>query len=241
MNPVEDIFRVCKKHGIITVLDSISAFGGIDVRVDEWKADYTIGYSSKAMGGVFGAQPVALSQEVWSAARKNKDKIHARYLNLNFWESSIVEMGPWGHPHPSSMPTSAIIGLGKAADMVLNEGLENRYRRHMDVAKFTREGLEELGLQIFSDKDRVSSTVSVAITEPAWEKELRQELLRRYNIMIGGGLGELSGKVVRIGHMGRSASFPAISMTLTAMRSILMDIRKDNRLKDAVLLKTLGK
>ena len=59
-NPVEEILRVGEKNGMLKVLDSISAFGGMDIRVDEWKADYAIGYASKALGGVFGAQPVAL-------------------------------------------------------------------------------------------------------------------------------------------------------------------------------------
>ena len=226
VSPVQEIFRVCKDRGIITVLDAISSFGGIDIRVDEWKADYAIGYSSKAMGAVFGAQPVALSKDVWATAKRNEGKITSRYLNLNVWAKAIVEMGSWGHPHPSSMPTSAIVGLGKATELVLKEGLENRYRRHADVARFTRQGLEALGLPIFPDPKYTSNTVSVAAAAPEWEKELRELLVQRYAIMIGGGLGELSGKVVRIGHMGTTASMPAVSVTLAAMGEILGDIRE---------------
>jgi aspartate aminotransferase-like enzyme len=225
VNPVEEIFKICKKNGVLTVLDSISAFGGIDVRVDEWKADYSIGYASKALGGVFGVQPISLSKEAWNAARRNEGRIHTNYLNLNVWRKAIEEMGPWGHPHPSSMPTSLIVGLRRAAELVLEEGLEKRYERHRKVAAFARDGLEGLELEIFPDRDCLSDTVSVARVDPKWEKELRRRLLTQYDIMISGGLGKLSGKIVRIGHMGTSAAIPKISITLSAIASILKEIR----------------
>jgi alanine-glyoxylate transaminase/serine-glyoxylate transaminase/serine-pyruvate transaminase len=224
-SPVDEVFKVCDRHGMLKVLDSISAFGGIDIRVDEWKADYTIGYASKAMGGVFGAQPVALSPAVWETAKRNSSKIHTRFLNLNVWRQAIDEMGPWGHPHPSSMPTSIIVGLRKAADLVLAEGLDNRYRRHSEVAEFMRKGFGEIGLELFPERKYASNTVAVAKVDPKWGGELRAQLLSRYNIMIAGGLGLLEGKIVRIGHMGTSATMPAVTTTLTAMESILKKIR----------------
>ena len=225
VNPAEEIFRVCKKHGMITVLDAISGFGGIDVRVDEWDVDYAIGYASKALGGVFGAQPVALSKEVWDVAKRNQDKIFTRYLNLNTWTEARVKMGPWGHPYPYSMPSSVIVGLRKAADIVLQEGLENRYRRHAEVAKFARARLKAMGLEIFPEEKSVSSTLSVPRVDPAWEKEMRKQLVEKYDIMIGSGTGELTGRVVRIGHMGTSASYSKVSLTLMAMESILRELR----------------
>ncbi|MCS4539426.1 MAG: alanine--glyoxylate aminotransferase family protein [Thaumarchaeota archaeon] len=227
VNPAGEIFRVCKKHGVLTVLDAISGFGGLDVRADEWKTDYAIGYASKALGGVFGANPVAISPEAWETAKKNGDKIHTRYLNLNVWAKAIVEMGSWGHPHPSSMPTSIIVGLRKAVEIVLNEGLDNRYRRHQEVAKLTRDKLAEMGLELFPDKRYYSPTVTVPKVDPRWEKELRKQLVSRYDIMIGGGLGELTGKIVRIGHMGTTATIPKVTTTLTAMGAILKELRKE--------------
>jgi aspartate aminotransferase-like enzyme len=206
------------------VLDAISSFGGIDVRVDEWKVDYSIGYASKALGGAFGAQPVALSKEVWAVAKKNDEKILTRYLNLNVWSEARVKMGSWGHPYPYSMPSSIIMGLRKAAEIVLQEGLENRYRRHAEVAKFTRERLKAIGLEIFPDERYLSNTLSVPKVDPAWEKDMRKQLVQKYEIMIGGAVGELTGRVVRIGHMGTSASYSKVSLTLMAIESILREL-----------------
>ena len=150
----------------LTVLDSISTFGGMEVRADEWGADYVIGYASKAIGGIFGAQPVAIGPRSWEKAKQNKARIHSLFLDLNTWRKSIEQDGSWGHPYPSSMPTSVIVALSKAVDLALKEGLKNRYERHAKAASRIREGLVGMGLEIFTDERFLSNTVSVARVEP---------------------------------------------------------------------------
>jgi alanine-glyoxylate transaminase/serine-glyoxylate transaminase/serine-pyruvate transaminase len=224
VNPAE-IFRYCKKKGMITVLDSISAIGGMDLRADEWNVDYAIGYSSKALGGVNGADPIAVSKEVWDIVAKKKGKIRSTFLDLNAWREAIDEDSSWGHPHPTSMPTSVIVALRKAISMALEEGLEARYKRHADAAEELRAGLRELGLETFTDPKFYSNTVSVAKVDARWDGELRQRLVRDYDIMIAGGLGPLKGKVIRIGHMGRSAKHQNVQLTLAAMTQVLAKVR----------------
>jgi len=224
VNPAE-IFRYCKKKGMITVLDSISAIGGIDLRTDEWNVDYAIGYSSKALGGVNGADPIAVSKEVWEIVARRKGKIHSTFLDLNSWREAIDEDSSWGHPHPTSMPTSVIVALRKAVSMALEEGLEARYRRHADAGKELKAGLTELGLEIFTDPRYYSNTVSVAKVDSKWDAQLRQRLVTDYNIMIAGGLGPLKGKVIRIGHMGRSARHENVQLTLAALAQVLPKVR----------------
>ena len=224
-NPVSEILRICEKHNMLKVLDSISAFGGMDIRADEWKADYTIGYASKALGGVFGAEPIALSERAWEAASKNSAKIHTRFLNLNVWRKAIDEWGSWGHPHPSSMPTSLIVGLRKATELALQEGLDERYQRHKEVAAFARKQFDDIQLELFPDKRYASDTVTAVKADPKWNSKLRSELVSRFDIFIAGGLGQLEGKLLRIGHMGTSARKQAISTTRVAMEEILRELR----------------
>jgi alanine-glyoxylate transaminase/serine-glyoxylate transaminase/serine-pyruvate transaminase len=224
VNPGE-IFRYCKKKGMFTVLDAISAIGGMELKTDGWDVDFSIGYSSKALGGVNGADPVAISKDVWDRALRRKGKIHSTFLDLNSWREAIDVDSSWGHPHPTSMPTSLIMALRKAVSMALEEGLEKRYRRHAQAAKELRDGLEALGLEIFTDPKYYSNTVSVAKVEAAWDLELRNRLVKDYNIMIAGGLGALKGQVVRVGHMGRSARHENIELTLAALGSVLKQVR----------------
>ena len=188
------------------MLDSISAFGGMEVKMDEWGIDYVIGYASKALGGVFGAQPVAIAKSSWEVAKKNKPRIHSLFLSLNTWREAIEKDGSWGHPYPSSMPTSVIVALRKAVDLALEEGLQNRYKRHASAAAQLREGLTGMGLPLFTDRRFFSNTVSTAKVQPAWSTALRSRLLEKHDIMIADGLEALSGKIIRIGHMGTSAT-----------------------------------
>jgi alanine-glyoxylate transaminase / serine-glyoxylate transaminase / serine-pyruvate transaminase len=189
--------------------------------MDQWGADYVIGYASKALGGVFGAQPVAIGKASWEAAKRNKARIHSLFLDLNTWRESIERDGSWGHPYPSSMPTSVIVAMRKAVDLVLKEGLQNRYKRHAKAASQLRDGLTGMGLEIFTDERFLSNTVSVAKVRPSWSASLRKTLLEEHDIMIADGLESLSGKVIRIGHMGTSATPRAISATLSALADAL--------------------
>jgi alanine-glyoxylate transaminase / serine-glyoxylate transaminase / serine-pyruvate transaminase len=223
-NPA-DIFAYCKSKGMYTVLDSISAIGGIDIRADEWGADYVIGYSSKAMGGINGAVPLALGKDVWEVAKKRKGKIHSAFLDLNAWREAIDVDSSWGHPHPSSMPTSVIMALRKAASMALAEGLDARYRRHAEAAKAMRDGMKGLGLEIFTDPGFYSNTVSVARVDAAWDGEFRKRLVAEYGIMIAGGLGPLKGKIIRVGTMGSSARHEKVAIALAAFDKVLEQVR----------------
>lgn len=220
-----EVFKVCKKRGVLTVLDAISTFGGMEVRADEWGADYVIGYASKALGGVFGAQPVMIGPAAWEAAKANKGRIHSLFLDLNTWSDAIAHDGSWGHPYPSSMPTSVIVALQKAVELALAEGLRARYKRHADSASTLRAGMEGLGLELFTDERFLSSTVSVAKVGEAWSASLRRMLLDRHGIMVADGLEELSGKIIRIGHMGTSATPAAISAVLGALSDSLAKVR----------------
>jgi alanine-glyoxylate transaminase/serine-glyoxylate transaminase/serine-pyruvate transaminase len=224
VDPAE-IFRYCKKKGMFTVLDAISAIGGMDIRTDEWQVDFAVGYASKALGGVNGADPVAISQAVWDEAKRRKGEVHSTFLDLNVWREAIDVDSSWGHPHPTSMPTSLVVALRKAVSMALEEGLDNRYKRHASAAKEMRDGMKDLGLEIFTDSNYYSNTVSVAKVDARWEGELRKRLVSDYNIMIAGGLGSLRGKVIRVGHMGSSARPEKIRTTITAMDQLLKKVR----------------
>jgi len=222
--PPAEIFKVCRKRGVLTVLDAISTFGGMEVKMDEWGADYVIGYASKAIGGIFGAQPVSIGRASWEAAKLNKPRIHSLFLDLGTWREAIEKDSSWGHPYPSSMPTSVIVALRKAVDLALAEGLQNRYERHAKAASQLRDGLEAMGLELFTDKKFFSGTVSVARVRPAWSASLRRRLLEKHDIMIADGLEGLSSKIIRIGHMGTSATPKAISTVLDALSESLANV-----------------
>jgi alanine-glyoxylate transaminase / serine-glyoxylate transaminase / serine-pyruvate transaminase len=222
--PPAEIFRVCKKKGVLAVLDAISTFGGMDVRMDAWGADWVVGYASKALGGIFGAQPVALSEASWEAAKKNKRHIRSLFLDLNAWQESIERDGSWGHPYPTSMPTSVIMALNKAVDLALAEGLSKRYERHARAASELRRGVEGLGLELFAEKGFYSDTLTAVKAPPGRSSSLlRSRMLEEHGIMVADGWGTLRGKIIRVGHMGTSA----IPESIARVRGALADCLRD--------------
>ena len=106
--------------------------------------------------------------------------------------------------------------------MVVEEGLENRWARHLKNAEFLWNGLEEIGLKPLVDrKYRLPSLTTVSVPEGVDEKNVRDQLLHEYNIEIAGGLGVFSGKVWRIGLMGYSSSKPNVLLLIAALKKIL--------------------
>ena len=149
-------------------------------------------------------------------------------MSLNVWRHYIDEWSPIGHPHPSTMPTNIIAALNTALGLVLREGLSKRFRRHQHVARKLEESLESIGLNIFPMKEYASNTVTAVNTDPKVNSHLRRRLLDDYRILIADGLGSLSGKIIRIGHMGTSATQSATNLTLCGIREILESIPHSN-------------
>jgi aspartate aminotransferase-like enzyme len=223
-NPVWEMGRVTRKHGALFCVDSVSAFGGVDIRMDEWQIDMCVGYPSKCLAGINGAVPIAIGKRVWEAVDSRRSPIPSRCLSLRVWKRFIKEWGPGGHPFPTSMPTTVIMGLREAAKLALEEGLERRYRRHEVASLALREGCRTLGFEPHVRKEIRSKTVTVVRVLPGSDPKIREDLEKRFNIMVAGGTGELKEKVLRIGTMGVTASTFYVLPTLSALEALAREL-----------------
>ena len=223
LQPIKEMGAIAKDFGALLVVDSVSSFSATEVRADDWNIDICIGYASKALGAVNGVVPIMISDRAWERAEKRREPMRARFLNLNVWKKFIAEWGSWGHPFPSSMPTTLVLGLRRAVELALEEGLENRYRRHRVSGRAMREGVRALELRVLPDEKVASDTVTVATTpEEVNVNRLREILYDKYDIMIAGALTGVKG--IRIGHMGVTASPMFIIPTLAALEATLSDL-----------------
>jgi alanine-glyoxylate transaminase/serine-glyoxylate transaminase/serine-pyruvate transaminase len=112
--------------------------------------------------------------------------------------------------------------LREALRMMMEEGLENRIQRHARVAAALRAGLEALGIGLLAEPDyQLNPLTAALVPEGVDDAVVRRRLLDDYNIEIGGGLGELRGKVWRIGLMGESAREVNVFSLLSALEIIL--------------------
>ncbi|SHF58979.1 aspartate aminotransferase [Caldanaerobius fijiensis DSM 17918] len=214
---LNDISRICpmlKSKGIMTVVDSVSAIGGEELKVDEWSIDIALGGSQKCLSAPPGLTFLSISHDAYNAMENRKTPIASFYCNLLLWKDYYEKK--W---FPYTPPASDIIGLRQAVDNVLEDG--DILSRHKRIAEALRKAVREAGLSLYI-KDGFSNTVTaIEVPEGIDESALRKDMLERFNVMIAGSFGYLAGKVLRIGHMGENARVDYVSYTLFALQKSL--------------------
>lgn len=214
VNEVEAIAALSRERGLLTIVDGISAVGGVAFDMDAWGVDLCVTVANKCIGGPIGVAPVAAGRRALEALNDGRPKAAGWYLNLATWKRYAEEMGNW-HPHPTTVPTNVIEAFDVALDGLLSEGVENRWRRLARARDRVREGLEEMGFPMLSPLAAASPVTTAAYGLPGMDlADYMSWLLGEHHIRVGGGLGPLAGKVFRIGHMGRAAEPQAIDRYL---------------------------
>ena len=216
LNEVRGICGAAREHGALTIVDGISAVGGVPFEMDAWNVDMCVTVANKCIGGAIGVAPVAAGPRALAALDDGRPKAAGWYLNLATWRKFTEQWGNW-HPHPTTMPTNVIEAFDVALAGLLKEGVENRWRRLAAARDRVRDGLEEMGFPMLSPIEIASPVTTASYGLPGMNlSDYSAYLLREHNIHIGGGLGELSGKIFRVGHMGRAAEPAAIDRYLRA-------------------------
>jgi alanine-glyoxylate transaminase/serine-glyoxylate transaminase/serine-pyruvate transaminase len=181
-------------HPALLLVDTISSLGSIDYRHDEWGVDVTVGCSQKGLMLPPGLGLNAVSEKALAASADAR-------LPRSYWDwRPIVEAnraGVW----PYTSPTNLLYGLREAIAMLEEEGLDNVFARHRRHAEATRRAVRGWGLEVLCEDPREHSAALTAVLLPEAD-ELRRIVLEHYDMSLGAGLGKLSGKVFRIGHLG---------------------------------------
>src|SRR4029077_21015083 len=216
LNEVEGICRAAREHGALAIVDGISSIAGVPFDMDAWGADLCITVANKCIGGGVRVGPVAAGPRALAALDDGRPKAAGWYLNLATWRRYTDLWGDW-HPHPTTMPTNNVEAFDLALTRLLEEGVEQRWRRLAAARDRVREGLEEMGFEMLSPVSTASPVTTASYGLPGMDvPDYMGWLLRNHRIRIGGGLGQLSGRIFRIGHMGRAAEPEAIDRYLRA-------------------------
>lgn len=214
LNEISKISPLLKKYGIITVVDSVAAMGGEELMVDDWQVDIVIGASQKCISAPPGLTILSISEKAFNVMENRKTPIASFYCNLLVWRDYFKNK--W---FPYTPPISDIVGLSTAVNNILNE--KDILSRHKSVAEATRRAISESGLNLYT-YDGYSNTVTVIeLPKNINDKELRDIMVKDYNVFIAGSFGFLEGKVIRIGHMGENAKKDKVAYTLFALQKAL--------------------
>jgi alanine-glyoxylate transaminase / serine-glyoxylate transaminase / serine-pyruvate transaminase len=218
LQPVDEIARIVHDQGGVLIVDAVTSLGGVPLKVDEMDIDVCYSGSQKCLSCPPGISPITFGSRAIELLENRQTKVANWYLDMSMVQAYWGSERTYHHTAPISM----VYALYEALRIVLEEGLENRWERHRRNAALLWDGLEGLGLKLHVPLDyRLPSLTTVKVPDGVDELSVRQGLLHGYNIEISGGLGELKGKVWRIGLMGFSSRRENVSLLLSALADLL--------------------
>jgi len=185
------------KHPALLLVDTISSLASIDYRHDEWKVDVTIAGSQKGLLLPPGLSFNAISQKALDAYSKST-------MQKAYWDwKPMLENNKNGF-FPYTPSTNLIFGLDEALNILMEEGLENIFKRHARLAEATRIAVKAWGLEILAkNPEEYSNTITAVLLPDGYDADnLRKIILDDFNMSLGMGLNKIKGKVFRIGHLG---------------------------------------
>ena len=219
---LNDLSKICpllKRYNILTVVDSVAAMVGEEIRVDDWQIDIALGGSQKAISAPAGLTIVSISEDAKNSMKNRKTPIVGFYLNLTIWENYYENK--W---FPYTMPINEIIGLDRAIDNILEEKLENVLARHEKIASATRKAFTEYGLKLYLESGYSNTVTAVEIPENIGALNLTKYMLETYNTLVSTSLCDYKDKLLRIGHMGENANLELIIYVLNIIDKSLKDL-----------------
>jgi alanine-glyoxylate transaminase/serine-glyoxylate transaminase/serine-pyruvate transaminase len=215
------LIRLTREHGCLSIVDAVTSLGGTPVLADAWGADAIYSGSQKCLSCVPGLAPVTFSAHAVERVKARRQKVPSWFMDLNL----VLEY--WNAPggkrtYHHTAPVNSLFALHEALVMLKDEGLENAWARHRLHHQALKAGLEALGLKfLVRENARLPQLNAVYVPAGVDEAAVRKQLLDRFDLEIGAGLGPLAGKVWRFGLMGYSARADNVRLCLSALADVM--------------------
>ncbi|MCL5735225.1 MAG: alanine--glyoxylate aminotransferase family protein [Actinobacteria bacterium] len=218
LQPVADIVALAKATGALVMMDCVTSLAGVDVALDDWGIDASFSGTQKCLSCPPGLAPLSFNEKAVAKLRGRKDKVPSWYLDLtmvgDYWGAS--------RKYHHTAPINMIYALREALRIILEEGLEARFSRHLLNHNALVAGVEAMGLAMqVPSEERLPTLNLVRIPDGADDLATRKALLTQFGIEIGAGLGPLAGKVWRVGLQGHSATERNVMLFLVGLASVL--------------------
>lgn len=218
--PLEEISQLVHDAGALLLVDAVTALGGVPVEVDKWNIDAIYSGSQKCLSCPPGLAPVSFSKRALEVVKSRKTKVQSWYLDVsmlaNYWGQDRV----YHHTAPINMT----YGLYEALRIIHEEGLEQCFARHMLNHRALKAGLTALGIGYSAQEGhQLPMLNAVRVPDGVDDAFVRTNLLKRFGIEIGAGLGAFKGKVWRIGLMGYGARPANVMLLLSALEQLLAE------------------
>ena len=220
ISDAKSICKLAQQHSCLSIVDAVTSLAGSELRVDDWGIDAIYSGSQKCLSAMPGLSPVSFSDKAINKFTHRKTPVTSWFLDLN------LVMGYWGkgakRAYHHTAPVNTLYGLHESLVMLTEEGLENSWSRHKENHLLLKAGLSELGISYLVDESsRLPQLNSVYIPEGSDDAQVRSSLINDFNIEIGAGLGDLAGKIWRIGLMGHTSRKENVELCLKALKKVL--------------------
>ncbi|MBM3959081.1 MAG: alanine--glyoxylate aminotransferase family protein [SAR202 cluster bacterium] len=219
-NPLKDIAHAVKENsGALVLVDAVSSAAAMPIAVDAWGIDVVATASQKAWIAPPGIAMITFSAGAWKAYQT------ARMPKYYYDVAQYRDFLKIGQP-PFTPCLPAMYALEVSLQRIVDEGIESVFERHHRTADRCRNGAEKLGLKLFPERRFASDTVTaIRVPDGIDGKALVARVRKNYGAVIGGGQGQMTGKIVRVGHMGWvetnhvDSALEAIGKSIAAMRA----------------------
>ena len=193
-NPIAELGKIVSQTNSLFAVDVISSLGGDNIETDKWGVDFCIAGSQKCLMLPPGLGFITVSEKAWAQIKKKQGGRF--YFNLNKFKEKFPD-NPW------TTAINLVFGLDESLNMIFEEGLENRIKRHAQVAEHCRREIKKIGFNLFPTPESVCSQTLTSVSASGRDVEkMRSIVKQKYNIQMSGGQKDLKGKIFRIGHMG---------------------------------------
>lgn len=221
LQPLQPIREICDRHGALLLADCVTSLAGHPLEVDEWGVDICYSGTQKCLNCPPGLAPLTASERAVQKLLSRKTKVRSWYMDLrqlsNYWGSE--------RSYHHTAPISMNYALREALLLVQEDGLETRWERHRRHHHALVAGVEAMGLKMHvAEGYRLWTLNTIAVPEGVDEAAVRGRLLSRFNLEVGAGLGDLKGKVFRVGLMGINSSAKNVLYFLYALEDCLRSI-----------------
>ena len=198
-NPLRELAQTARSAERLVVVDGVSSISSIDIETDAWGIDVAVSGSQKGWMAPPGFALVSVSERAWAQqARARSPRFYFDWKEARTWAEKGMT------PFTPAVPVA--FALQEGLHMLEEEGLPNVYERHSRLARATQAGLQALGFELYAREGYRSNTVTSGLPPPGLDVGALRKLLNdRYGVVIAGGQGKMTGKMVRVGHLGAVA------------------------------------
>jgi len=221
LNPIRELAALAQRYSVLFIVDAVSSLAVELLEMDAWGIGICVSASQKGLESPPGLALVAVGETAWE--RIERIDRPGWYLNLKVWKEYAKKWGGW-HPQPVTHAVNNVRALKLGVERILNEGLAVRFQRHRKIAQQLRQGLCSLGLTPYVPDGFAAHGVTAVVGPAGRVDDLLACLREEHGLLLAGSLGELKGKIFRVGHIGPGASSEAVETLLSALEEALVAI-----------------